>query len=224
MSDELRLPDRLAACEAELAAQPLAVSTINRDELMYRAGWAAAEAALSGHAANSLPTSSRGVSKVIAWSAASAALAASLAVAVTLALSSGGDRSIAVPSGPERPTIMTTVAMTPTDIPAPRRLVVIDPLLERLDALANGTSAARGGIDEASVWAATRRLRAGRPDQPILASAAASATGSDAIDSRPARELLDQMLPRRARPSSESGEASGILDFLRPLTAGGDTI
>ncbi len=41
MSDELRLPDELAACEARLAARLLPASGIDRDQLMYRAGWAA---------------------------------------------------------------------------------------------------------------------------------------------------------------------------------------
>jgi hypothetical protein len=44
--EELRLPEELAALEALLAAKPLAAAGIDRDQLMYRAGWAACEAAL----------------------------------------------------------------------------------------------------------------------------------------------------------------------------------
>ncbi len=90
MSDELRLPDNLAACEARLAAQSLPASRLDRDQLLYRAGWAAAEARM---AALNPPTSKveetpwrRGARGRIlaAWSLTSAALAASLAVVATL--------------------------------------------------------------------------------------------------------------------------------------------
>jgi hypothetical protein len=90
MSDELRLPDDLAACEARLAARSPAPTQINRDQLMYQAGWSACETSLA--ACNPPPSKveegpgrrgARGGS-IAAWSFASAALAASLAVAVTL--------------------------------------------------------------------------------------------------------------------------------------------
>ena len=42
--DEPRLPDELAAFEAALAARALPAPRIDRDQLMYRAGWAACEA------------------------------------------------------------------------------------------------------------------------------------------------------------------------------------
>jgi hypothetical protein len=85
MSDELRLPDDLAACEARLAARTPAPSQIDRDQLMYQAGWAACETSL---AACNPPPSKGGVRGGItfAWSIASAALAASLAIALTLHL------------------------------------------------------------------------------------------------------------------------------------------
>jgi hypothetical protein len=90
MSDELRLPDDLGALEARLAAQALPASGVNRDELMYRAGWAAAEAKLAEArpraAAPSPHHPPRQVRSLAAWSLSSAALAASLAVAVTLAV------------------------------------------------------------------------------------------------------------------------------------------
>jgi hypothetical protein len=88
MSDELRLPDDLAALEARLAGQSLPASGVNRDELMYRAGWAACEAQQAR--AVSLPTQPprHGSARFVAWSLTSAALAASLAVAATLYLQS----------------------------------------------------------------------------------------------------------------------------------------
>ncbi len=85
MSDELRLPDHLAACEAQLAAQALPASGINRDELMYRAGWAAG--AETARLAVVNPPLSKGGTRggtTAAWSLTSAAVAASIAVILTL--------------------------------------------------------------------------------------------------------------------------------------------
>jgi len=83
--EELRLPDELAALEALLAAKPLAAAGIDRDQLMYRAGWAACEAQVhsppwQGGARGGIPDRRR----IATWSLASAALAASIAVAATL--------------------------------------------------------------------------------------------------------------------------------------------
>jgi hypothetical protein len=100
--DELRLPDELAALEALLAAKPLAAAEIDRDQLMYRAGWAACEAALmqprpsAGRrlevpqapvAVETYPPAEPGAARVrrtVVWAAGSAALAASLTVMATL--------------------------------------------------------------------------------------------------------------------------------------------
>ncbi len=84
MSDELRLPDDLAACEAQLAAKLPPATGINRDELMYRAGWAACEARLASGSRGSVRLASGGGGVIAAWSLASAATAAALAVALTL--------------------------------------------------------------------------------------------------------------------------------------------
>jgi hypothetical protein len=193
--------------------------------LMYRAGWAAAEAALSRSTVEAISKSGRGRATVAAWSTASAALAASIAVAVTMAiLGRGGNREIAMGVGNAQSPIVAALELTPSADVMPRRQVVVDPLLERLDALANGTATARSSVREASVWAATHRPRLGRPDQPILASSGAGTTGPTAIDSRTARELLDQLLPSRAKAAGGSVESSGVLNLLRPLTSGGDTI
>jgi hypothetical protein len=92
MSDELRLPDDLAACEARLAARSPTPTQIDRDQLMYQAGWAACESQFIGA---SFPVAKLGDGPrrrgtgggiIAAWSFASAALAASLAVALTLHL------------------------------------------------------------------------------------------------------------------------------------------
>ena len=95
--EELRLPEELAALEALLAARPLAAVGIDRNELMYRAGWAACQAEalqprpLAGgrFEASTTSTETRGypsepgagsARRLLVWSAASAALAASMAV------------------------------------------------------------------------------------------------------------------------------------------------
>lgn len=114
MSDELRLPDDLAALEARLAAQSLPASGVNRDELMYRAGWAACEAQQSRAVSLPIRSTRDSSARIAVWSFASAAMAALLAAAVTLQLQSPRgvplaeeiDRSIdasiasANPSGP----------------------------------------------------------------------------------------------------------------------------
>ncbi|RIK72914.1 MAG: hypothetical protein DCC67_18565 [Planctomycetota bacterium] len=106
MSQEIRLPAELAACEALLAAHALPACGIDRDSLLYRAGWEAALAhigatgqcaggetdRLAGTLESPLAKGrdrggiSRSTRAAMAWSAASAALAASIAVAATLAL------------------------------------------------------------------------------------------------------------------------------------------
>jgi hypothetical protein len=84
MSDELRLPDDLAACEAQLAALTLTATGIDRDQLMFRAGWAACEARLSNRAAGVEHMPRRNRTLIAAWSLTSAATAAALAVALAL--------------------------------------------------------------------------------------------------------------------------------------------
>ena len=44
MSTENNLPPELTGFEARLRAQPLEATSVDRDQLMYQAGWAAAEA------------------------------------------------------------------------------------------------------------------------------------------------------------------------------------
>jgi hypothetical protein len=108
MSDELRLPDDLAALEARLSAQSLPSSGVSREEVLYRAGWAACEARQSGGAP--LQAQSGSV-RVVGWSLASAALAASLAVAATLYLHS--PRGVPLADQSDRPIDASLAAATP---------------------------------------------------------------------------------------------------------------
>lgn len=123
MSDELRLPDDLAALEARLAAQSLPASGVNRDELMYRAGWAACEARR-----RALPLADRSPrpasAQVAAWSLASAALAASLAVAATLFLQSPRGVQLASESNSNPPADARTAVVTsaPSPVMAPAQV------------------------------------------------------------------------------------------------------
>jgi hypothetical protein len=112
MSDELRLPDDLAACEARLAAQALPATGIDRDQLLYRAGWAACEARF----VSLNPPPSKGGARggiIAAWSATSAAIAASLAVILTLQWRTITDRGIASKQGEVQPAVSIDAADPP---------------------------------------------------------------------------------------------------------------
>lgn len=97
MSEEMRLPDDLAACEARLAAFELPSAGIDRDALLYQAGWAAAMSHLgvvekldpltveAGSRRRRAGAGKTGLTTA-AWSLASAAVAASIAVVATLQL------------------------------------------------------------------------------------------------------------------------------------------
>ncbi|NOY29687.1 MAG: hypothetical protein GXP28_05790 [Planctomycetes bacterium] len=78
MSTKHNLPPELAGFEARLRAEPLAASGVDRDGLMYQAGWAAAEASRkSGWL----------------WPTTSVVLAASVVVLAALLLSSSSEMS-----------------------------------------------------------------------------------------------------------------------------------
>ncbi len=85
---ESPLPDELQRCESILAGMTLPPARVERDQLMYQAGWAAAEVAGESGAVRPREARqwgrSRGRGLTVAWSLASAAVAASLAVVVTL--------------------------------------------------------------------------------------------------------------------------------------------
>jgi hypothetical protein len=207
MSDELRLPDDLAAIEARLAAQPLAASRIARDQLMYQAGWAAAEAAGAGGivgtiqlADSTLPSSPeviRGGTRtprlVALCSSASAALAASLAVAVTLALQ---------PTPTAEPIIARSTAPA-ASAPGP-----VDAAKSRRDSAPSSQAPADSLVRFAELrrWPANSPLWASRRGAPLSAwndfevsTASVDVAASDAP--RTARELLDEFVPRAAGPT-----------------------
>ena len=229
--DDLRLPDELAAYEARLAATPLAASTLGRDELLYRAGWAAAEAELARRAAATVVAAPLGTSRRVtaAWSAASAALAACLAVAITWSFAVRPTQAPTVANAPRISTGANEsvgVAITSAADAASRR-VASNLSLARVELAINRQSQIHRGVTPASLWSASRGPRLGAWDEPIIVSgeqlAAAPAIG---VEHTSARELLDEMLPRAGRSSAteQGSPSSRMWEFFRPLTAGGDAI
>jgi hypothetical protein len=191
MSDELRLPDDLAACEARLAAMSLPAAAINRDELMYRAGWAAG--AETARLAVAIPPPlkveegprRRGVRGgiIAAWSLGSAATAAALAVLITLQSISDSEQ-IADPLQSDTATNIvvetsqpSTVRTTAIELPSHgiRRWPTIDVglLALRRDALSR-----YGSLSE--------KVASTNGDLPTAAAG------------KTARELLDELLPAEA--------------------------
>jgi hypothetical protein len=83
MCDEIKLTEELAACEARLAGQAPPPPDINRDQLMYDSGWAACEAHLQ-QAGDTPTVKMRGRGLAMAWSVASTAIAASLALVLVM--------------------------------------------------------------------------------------------------------------------------------------------
>ena len=222
MSDELRLPDELAACEARLAAQLLPASRLDRDALMYRAGWAACEAQRLGDKvpAAKIP-STRG--RTTGWSLASAAIAASLAVVATLRFQDG--------LGPDRRPLATTaqtktlersadnrVANLPQErggnAPAPASLAMLK--------LAPGV-----GISSAASLLNARDLAISQSSlEPQLFQVSLTsnhAVAAPNIAAKTARQLLNEYLPDDSDAKSES-KPPRRLQWLWNLAAPGETI
>jgi hypothetical protein len=227
MSDELRLPDELAACEARLAALPLAASRIDRDAVLYRAGWAACEAARTSPAVlPSIAATGARSRTVAAWSAASAALAASLAVAVTLVLQPGA----AAPSVPPELVAQSALAKSnENEVSEVATHKAVDRrLLAQLDALASGRSDAREPLSSLGFLGALRDHDREKWDQPILVSTNVSGSADNGPSPEPmtARGLLEEYLPGAHRKRNRAGASpSGdVLKLLNPLSWSEDTI
>jgi hypothetical protein len=225
MSDELRLPDDLAACEARLAALPLARSRVDRDQLIYRAGWAAAEAARG----TVQVADARGATKrrsIAVWSAGSAALAASLAVTATLAL----QPRITAPSGQlvvdAQPVLTQTgdneTPSVATHNAADRRL------LAQLDALASGRPDAREPLSSLGFLGALGDRDRAKWDHPVLflTNVPRSEDSDPSPEPMTARGLLEEYLPRAQRHTNRAGAlpSGDVLKLLHPLSWSEDTI
>jgi hypothetical protein len=217
--DELRLPEELAAYEARLAALPLAASRLNRDELLYQAGWAAAQTKLSSVAAPRVQRESKG-RQVAAWSLGSAALAASLAVAATWAIVAGHAPQAVVEAERLRPPLASVADATGGEAPQPLEAASV-PRDERGElALANLEEMLRWNqaTPSASLLAAIRRSQTLRWDQPIFVSTASRAAAESRAAPPTMRALRDELLPA----ASENSDASPESRRRSPL--GDDTI
>ena len=185
MSDELRLPDHLAACEAQLAAQLLPASGINRDELLYRAGWAAG--AETARLAVLSPPPSKGGARggiTAAWSFASAAIAASIAVAVTLQLQ------------PNQP---PTVVANPADAHPQLAAEAIEPRRSELPRVEFARASTKSpGASRINTGLIALRQRAISNAWADTTNVAATTGDTAAPIPQTARELLQELLPAEA--------------------------
>ena len=195
MSDELRLPEELAACEARLAATLLVGSGIDRDQLLYRAGWAAG-AGTARLADGNRPSLKGGI---LAASLASAAVAASLATAITLQWRPVEVRHEQAPlvashdeAGAKSEALMTTPAERTAE-----QVVERGPVrptdVERF--LANFASGDRRSLAAPVFALRGRAFAGGREASPTVAADAASPAVT-----MTARQLLDEILPETRTP------------------------
>jgi hypothetical protein len=221
MSDELKLPDDLRACEARLARQPLPPSRIDRDELLYRAGWAAARAQAAGNRAV-IPQPAAPRRTIAAWSLASAALAASLAAAAThMVLSTEATRTPTSRSAASPPQVADARASS-VDLPATTRDRDGSSAVPRIDALAAHLSFVQNRPPAALL--AASRARAGRWDEPVLVAASADGSVAAPSDNVTAQMLLDELVPSDSTQDPERGAPTGMFQLLRPLAWGDDAI
>ena len=203
MSDELRLPDELAACEARLAAMPLPASRIDRDELMYRAGWVAG-VETTRLAATRVTASKRSTASLCA---ASAALAASLAVAVTWQFRPAAPSAQPTASHLAHPQPLTAPdagmdAVNPRP-PAPPRIEIARAAMRPLG----------GRRLETGLIALRERMMSN--DWPHSANVTASSSET-APPAQTARELMEELLP------ADSARQSGAWPWKS--TSPGDSI
>jgi hypothetical protein len=199
MSDELRLPDHLAACEAQLAAQVLPASGINRDELMYRAGWAAG-AETARLAVVSPPPSRGGI--IASWSLASAAVAASIAVIVMLQLRPNEPPAVVAIPADARPQIAA-------DVIGPSRSE-----LPRVEfAHASPKSLSNGRLNTGLIALRQRAITNAWAD---TANVAATTGAAAAPTPQTARDLMQELLPAASAPRTS--------DWPWKLTSPGDSI
>lgn len=160
MSDEMKLPDELAACEARLAALPLAAARVDRDELMFRAGWAAGHAAVLSPPLDERDQPSTGdpmsperravvlreaVKERIRWRShlATAAVAASLAVAATLGFTPQGTQTVSLEAksnseSADDDALPSSLARQSFDATRSRAFADFDDLFDGRDALTLG--------------------------------------------------------------------------------------
>lgn len=242
MSEEQFLPDELADAqsdkiehdeierdetqrdelEAQLASMALPASRLDRDQLMYRAGYAAAEAHAAREIAECAPPQQavpdlRGPYNTVGWSLASAAVAATVAVVVVLGWTSpaeivgkqapaegapaadahfgGDDTAPSVGSGQSQQEDRTAERRNPRMADSrSKRVRDLDQLIAG-DSLLYWRHRALGRQgDFSESWAQSRR-----PDP-------SSRVGASTTPAKSHRELLREFLPERDGAGDETGQ------------------
>ncbi|MCC6494522.1 MAG: hypothetical protein IT424_16045 [Pirellulales bacterium] len=200
MSDEVRLPDELAACEARLASLAIPAASIDRDALLYRTGWAAALESVAGAEAArlaeiSLPAPRRAArpgagrtrfnSATAACSLASAALAASLAVVATLLLRPPHIVEVAAQSPPPtaRPLVHAAASPEPTRLTAAPHPVVRPSLNAAAGLIGLRRQSLAGSLGE-------------------FADSSSATADADATPPKTLRDLMGELLPQDAARSA----------------------
>ena len=210
MSDELRLPDDLAACEARLAGLALPASGIDRDQLMYRAGWAAGAETARLAVVNPSPLQGGargGIAPPRAtalWSTASAAIAASLAVAVTLQFRPVDEGGLSPLATKAQPADSRIDDRSLADAAGSLKFQVVNPPTSTsAAALANRRTPNEPVMVAAMLAARNQSLRLAADDRPATRLTAATST-ADAYGpiAKTARELMDEYLPDNSRENA----------------------
>ena len=189
------LPDDLVQCESILAHMSLPRSRLQRDELIYRVGWAAAEVhaqSVTGQGVEpSRSSPGTGGRSTLAWSVASAAIAASLAVVITLRIQPAVDAPANSPAD-------AVVDLSRAEDPAKDR--------ERKPPSADLAQLTRGGINKGTEvgWTASllimrdRALRQQLDDRWIVSEGSfggSLANDAASLQPRTSREMLREFLP-----------------------------
>ena len=201
--DEPRLPDELAALEALLAAKPLAAVRVDRDQLMYRAGWAACEAAATispplkvgeGPRRRGARGETPNRRRTVAWSVGSAALAASIAVMATLGWQGAASQN-AKTAGAGGGTPRLAEEGLPQTLAAVKSLTSRDVSAAEIDRLLNG-SGRNDRLSLAGPWFAMKQRGLGEiaNDNDVRADGAPT-TDLEPPTAKTARELWKELNP-----------------------------
>ena len=221
-SEELRLPEELAALEALLAAKPLAAAGIDRDQLMYRAGWAACEAnalqprpsAVTRRYPPAEPGAARRGRRTVVWAVGSAALAASLAVMATLGWVDAAKRGEAERAGGETPRLAEGGGL-PQTLTEVKSLTSRDVSAAEVDRLLSGRD---DRLMFAGPWFAMKQrgLDRATSGNAVRADRVTTTTDLAPPSAKTARELWNELNPK------ETATPSPVWPWSRPFS--GDSI
>jgi hypothetical protein len=233
--EELRLPDELAALEALLAAKPLAAVRIDRDQLMYRAGWAACEAALmqprplaggrlevpetstvTRRYPPAEPGAARGRRRTMVWSLVSAALAASIAVMATLEWQGSASLEEKERAGGGTPRL-AEAGKIPQTIAEVEGLTVRDVSAAEVERLLD-SSGRHDRLTLAGPWFAMKRrgFDGSTSDAALRTDRATATTDGAPTSAKTARELWKELNP------NETTTPTPVWPWARPFS--GDSI